>query len=294
MNVDNPEVRTHLFDAVKMWITEFNLDGLRLDAADCLSFSFLQELHSLCRQLKPDFWLMGEVVHGDYRQWVNPDTLDSVTNYEAYKGLYSSLTEKNYFEIAYTLNRQFGTEGIYQNLPLYNFVDNHDVDRVASKLNNPGYLHMVYLLLFSMPGVPSLYYGSEWGLKAQRAPDSDAPLRPNLNIAEMWQSAPEPDLPAFITMLSKLRADHPALQRGTYQQLFVSHQQLAFLRCSATEKLVVILNAAQEPVHLEIPLPFNSNQAQDILNRDTIVYIDNNHICLENFPSYRGCIMQIN
>ena len=71
---------------------------------------------SFCRGLRPDFWLMGEVVHGDYRSWANPQMLDSVTNYECYKGLYSSLAEKNYFEIAYALNRQFGEGG---HLPRY-------------------------------------------------------------------------------------------------------------------------------------------------------------------------------
>jgi len=77
--------------------------------------------------------LMGEVVHGDYRQWANPGALDSVTNYEAYKGLFSSLNDCNYFEIAYALQRQFGAGGLYTGLPLYNFVDNHDVDRVVSR-----------------------------------------------------------------------------------------------------------------------------------------------------------------
>ena len=113
LNLAHPAVREHLFEAIRSWVRDFDIDGLRLDVADCLDFDFLRALHDFCSTLKPDFWLMGEVVHGDYRRWVNPQMLDSVTNYEAYKGLYSSLAEKNYFEIAYALNRQFGPGGLY-------------------------------------------------------------------------------------------------------------------------------------------------------------------------------------
>ena len=79
---------------------------------------------------------MGEVIHGDYTRWANPESLDSVTNYECYKGNYSSHNDKNYFEIAYSLNRLFGKGGIYKDLCLYNFADNHDVNRLASTLKN--------------------------------------------------------------------------------------------------------------------------------------------------------------
>ena len=194
LNLANPAVREHLFEAIRSWVRDFDIDGLRLDVADCLDLDFLGALHAFCTTLKPDFWLMGEVVHGDYRRWVNPRTLDSVTNYEAYKGLYSSLSEQNYFEIAYALNRQFGPGGLYTGLPLYNFADNHDVDRVASKLLDSAHLYPLYLLLFTMPGVPSIYYGSEWGLKGQRTPHSDSALRPCLDLAGMQRTTPHPNL----------------------------------------------------------------------------------------------------
>ncbi len=100
LNLSHPEVRSHLLGAVETWIRDFGIDGLRLDAADHVDLGFLRELAGFCRSLRPDFWLMGEVVHGDYRRWANPACLDSVTNYEAYKGLYSSHNDHNYFEIA--------------------------------------------------------------------------------------------------------------------------------------------------------------------------------------------------
>jgi glycosidase len=160
LNLHHPAVVQHLFDAVSLWVEEFNIDGLRLDAADSIDIEFLRKLADFCQNLRPDFWLMGEVVHGDYRHWANDQALDSVTNYECYKGLYSSHVDRNYFEIGYSLNRQFGPDGLYRHLPLYNFVDNHDVNRVMSYLKNPAHLYPLYCLLFTMPGIPSIYYGS--------------------------------------------------------------------------------------------------------------------------------------
>src|SRR3954454_19668752 len=96
----DPEVKQHLLAAVRMWIEEFGIDGLRLDAADVLDLGFQRELAEFCRSLRPDFWIMGEVIQGDYRRWINEGRLDSVTNYELHKGLYSSHNERNLFEIA--------------------------------------------------------------------------------------------------------------------------------------------------------------------------------------------------
>ena len=132
LNLRNEEVVTYLLESIAMWMDEFHIDGLRLDAADCIDQDFFKRLKQFCKEKDPEFWLMGEIIHGDYNRWANDEMLDSVTNYECYKGLYSSHNEKNYFEIAYSLNRQFGNGGIYRDLNLYNFVDNHDVNRLAS------------------------------------------------------------------------------------------------------------------------------------------------------------------
>jgi cyclomaltodextrinase len=267
LNVHHPAVKQHLFGAVEMWIRTFGVDGLRLDAVDCIDARFLRELAAFCRGLRPDFWLVGEVIHGDYRAWANPQTLDSVTNYECYKGLYSSLVDKNYFEIAYALNRQFGQEGLYRDLPLYNFADNHDVNRVASNLKNAAHLYPLYCLLFSMPGVPSIYYGSEWGLEGKRKNGSDKPLRPYLNLAAMAQSTPHPDLARVISRLSQIRRDSPALRYGDYQQLFVAHEQLAFARQTTDECVVVLLNAADKPCACDLDVPgAYGSQLLDVLN----------------------------
>jgi glycosidase len=243
LNLSNPNVRAHLFDAVRMWVGEFDIDGLRLDAADCIDLDFLRALRQFSCALSEDFWLMGEVVHGDYRPWANPETLHSVTNYECYKGLYSSMVDRNYHEIAYGLDRQFGADGLYQVLDLYNFVDNHDVDRVASKLKDPALLYPLYLLLFTMPGVPSVYYGSEWGIGGVKGEWSDVPLRPTLELGHMLGHAPEPDLMKAISRLAAIRKKSKALRNGIYRPLKVRHQQLSFIRDCGEDKVIVLLNS---------------------------------------------------
>lgn len=250
LNLDNPAVREHLFAAVEHWARDFAIDGLRLDAADAVDPRFMRDLAALRRERGLDLWLLGEIIHGDYRHWANPEMLDSVTNYECYKGLYSSHNDRNYFEIAYSLSRQFGPEGLYRGLPLYAFADNHDVSRVASALNDPRHLAPLYALLFTMPGVPSIYYGSEWGIGGLKS-DDDWPLRPALPQPALV-AAPLPDLEATIRRLAHLRRESPALCRGDYQQVHVAHEQLAFARRHGDEVMIVAVNAAAEPAHLEL------------------------------------------
>ena len=132
LNLHNDEVVNYLLDCARFWIDEFDIDGLRLDAADCIDIEFFKKLKNVCKEKKSDFWLYGEITHGDYNHWANPDVLDSVTNYECYKGIYSSHNDHNYFEIAQTV-KYLQNMG---DLDLYNFVDNHDVERIYTKLSN--------------------------------------------------------------------------------------------------------------------------------------------------------------
>lgn len=267
LNVGNAAVRGHLFAAVKSWIDRFAIDGLRIDVADGLDLDFHRALAAHCRRLRPDFWLMGEIVAGDYRRWTGEGGLDTTTNYEAYKGLWSSHNDRNYFELAYSLNRQFGPDGIYRNLPLYAFADNHDVDRVASKLKEPAHLMPLYVVLMTMPGVPSIYYGSEWGMEARKTPGSDAALRPALDPATMRAHAPHPELFALIKRLVSIRRRYSALRHGDYAQLHVAHEQFAFIRRKAVRSVVVAVNAVEHPAEIPLCLPAGPGRhLVDVLN----------------------------
>jgi glycosidase len=270
LDLANAAVREHLFGAVESWIRDFDIDGLRLDAADVVDIDFQRALAAHCRAIKPDFWLMGEIVHGDYRRWANPGALDSVTNYEAFKGLYSSLVDRNYFEIAYTLNREFGPSGMYPGLSLYNFVDNHDQDRVASRLGDPRLLYPLYLMLFTMPGVPSIYYGSEWGLAGRRARGDDGPVRPALELVTAPGLGTEPALADAIRRLATIGAGSMALRRGSYRQLHVAAEQMAFARELDGELIVVMLNAADHAVEVAVPA-LRDGEWHDLLDGGAVV-----------------------
>lgn len=267
LNAHNPEVRDYLIKAAEYWIREFDIDGLRLDAANLLLPVFLEELSRRCKALKSGFWLMGEVVAGDYRKWANPTCIDSVTNYELYKGLWSSFNDRNFFELAWTLKRQSGPEGMYRDLSLYTFVDNHDVNRAASVLKNSAHLFPLYGLLFTLPGIPSIYYGSEYGFRGEKNKSGDRLLRPAWTTPE---KLPEPNRPQIdseslkntIAGFIKIRKENPALRYGGYRELFCSGEQYAFMRDAAPaaspsgekgETIIVAVNASEKQKLLKIP-----------------------------------------
>ena len=253
LNTAHPAVREHLFGAARLWLSDFGADGLRLDAADALDRGFQHDLAGVCREVNPACWLFGEVIHGDYREWAGPDKLDATTNYALYKGLYSSHNDRNYFELAHTLNRQFGDGGTYRDLRLYTFADNHDVPRIASILREPAHLYPLHILLLTLPGVPSLYYGSEWGVTGEKTPTSDAPLRPPLTPETVAAAGQHPDLYPVVRALIKLRREIPALGCGDYQEQLVTSEQFAFTRTWQGETVLVAVNAGREPVNLELP-----------------------------------------
>ncbi|HNX64071.1 MAG TPA: DUF1653 domain-containing protein [Oscillospiraceae bacterium] len=261
LNLKNPMLVNYLLETVKLWIDEFKIDGLRLDAADCVDFDFWRQLHNYTKNIKNDFWLMGEIIHGDYRRWANSEMLDSVTNYECHKGIYSSHNDKNYFEIAHSLNRQFGTEKLYKNLTLYSFVDNHDVNRIGSLLKNQYHIYNVYTLMYCMPGVPSIYYGSEWGIKGEKANGSDNDLRPCLNL----DSIPDKNDKLFehICKLGKIRTSLSALEYGEYEQIIVKNQQLVFKRFTSDQTVYIALNLSDSQETLSFRI--NTACAVDML-----------------------------
>lgn len=243
LNLQNPAVTDYLLDCVKNWVEIFDIDGLRLDVAYSLDRNFMKRLCSFTKELKPDFALIGEVLFGDYNLIVNDEMLHSCTNYECYKGLYSSFNDMNLFEIAHSLNRQFGPEQwcIYRGKHLMTFADNHDVTRLASILKNPAHLPLVYGILFGMPGIPCIYYGSEWGEEGMKAPDNDFALRPCFD-------APKPNsLTEFLKNLTHIRQDSDALCNGSYRNIIIQNHQLIFERTTDHERIFVALNASETP-----------------------------------------------
>ncbi len=252
LDLAHPDVREYHFTSVRMWFEAFGIDGIRIDTADVIDLTFLHDLAAVAREAHPDCWLMGEVVHQDYRAWTAPDMLDSCTNYECFKGLYSSFNDRNMHEIGWSLNRQFGAEGIYRDLRLYNFADNHDVNRVASLLDRQQDLAPLYALLFTMPGVPSIYYGSEWGIKGEKRDGDDRALRPALTLPPSPEVNAQPWLPVYIASLAQTRISSPALTNGDYTQVHVAPEQLAFIRRVEKDVALVVVNAGEGEVSIDL------------------------------------------
>lgn len=239
LNLYNNEVVEHIFGAVKMWIDEWGIDGIRFDAADCLSDDFIKRIHRFTRELRPDFWLMGEIIHGQYNRWANGEMFDCVTNYQCYKGIYSSHNDRNYFEIAHSIEYQTGQ---YGNLYMYNFLDNHDVARLMSVLRNPEHAECCYTMMYCMYGVPSVYYGSEFGVRGEkgRGADADAAIRPCLEL----DNIPERDdiLMQHIAELGAIRLSVPAIQSGSYAKIELKNQTFLFKRELNGEIAYIALN----------------------------------------------------
>lgn len=229
-------------------MSEFDVDGIRLDAADVLDFDFMKALRRTANEVKPDFWLMGEVIHGDYSRWVNGETLHSVTNYTLHKALYSGHNDHNYFEIAHTVRRlqNMGT------LKLYNFVDNHDVERIYTKLTNKAHFAPVHVLLYTLPGVPSIYYGSEFGIEGRKEYGSDDSLRPALNIEDYKDSVKTNPCTALIAALGKVRQAVPALSYGSYDELMLTNRQFAYARDLDGTRVIVSVNNDDAPAGMHL------------------------------------------
>ena len=242
LNLRNEEVIQHIFDAVKFWIETFDIDGLRLDVAYCLDKDFLKRLRQFTDSLKEEFFIVGETLHGDYKQWANNEMCHSVTNYECYKGLYSSFNSMNMFEINHSLLRQFGPENwtLYKGKHLLSFVDNHDVSRIASLLQNEKHLPLIYALAFGMPGIPCVYYGSEWGTKARKE-EGDPALRASFEEPE-WN-----ELTDFISRLSEAKKSSEALNYGDFRSIVLTNKQCIFERKSEHERVLVAINADEAP-----------------------------------------------
>ena len=249
LNQRNPEVQNYICDVIRFWVSEFDVDGIRLDAADVLDFDFMRALRRTAAEVKEDFWLMGEVIHGDYSRWVNGETLHSVTNYALHKALYSGHNDHNYFEIAHTVKYLLNMG----NLDLYNFVDNHDVERIYTKLSNKAHFAPVHVLLYTLPGIPSIYYGSEFGIEGKKEKFSDDSLRPALNLKDYADATTTNPNTALIAALGKVRQHIPALSYGSYAELQLTNRQFAFARDLDGVRVIVTVNNDDNAAGMNLP-----------------------------------------
>ncbi len=250
LNQHNPAVKDYICDVIRFWVNEFDIDGIRLDAADVMDFEYMKLLRQVANEIKTDFWLMGEVIHGNYSRWANDGILHSVTNYMLHKALYSAHNDHNYFEVAHTIKYVSDMTG--DRLKLYTFVDNHDVERIYSKLNNKSHFAPVHIMLYTLPGIPSIYYGSEFGIEGKKECGSDDSLRPALNFEDYKDEVKTNPLTQLIASLGKIRRNTPALCFGDYKELLLQTTHFAYERTLNGKSVIVTVNNSDGDVYMNL------------------------------------------
>lgn len=251
LNQRNPEVRDYICDVIRFWVSEFDIDGIRLDAADVMDFDYMKAIRHVANEVKADFWLMGEVIHGNYSRWANDGTLHSVTNYMLHKALYSGHNDHNYFEIAHTIKYVDGMAG--NRLKLYTFVDNHDVERIYTKLSNKAHFVPVHVMLYTLPGIPSVYYGSEFGIEGRKERGSDDSLRPELKFDDYKDAVKTNPCTKLISALGKIRQNSPALCYGDYKELVLQSTHFAYARVLDGKSVIVTVNNGENEAAMTLP-----------------------------------------
>ena len=259
LNQRNPAVRDYICDVIRFWVKEFDIDGLRLDAADVMDFDYMKALRNVAIEVKPDFWLMGEVIHGNYSRWANDGTLHSVTNYMLHKALYSAHNDHNYFEVAHTI--KYVGDMVGNKLNLYTFVDNHDVERIYTKLNNKAHFVPVHIMLYTLPGIPSIYYGSEFGIEGRKERGSDDSLRPALKFEDFKDAIKTNPCTKLIATLGKIHQNTPALLYGDYKELELQTTHFAYERTHNGKSVIITVNNSDNEVNFNLAC---SNQTEYI------------------------------
>lgn len=243
LNHANPEVVAYTADVMAHWLRR-GADGWRLDAAYAVPDRFWAQVLPSVRQEFPEAWFVGEVIHGDYSGTVSASTFDSVTQYELWKAVWSSLNDGNFHELDWALKRH--NEFLETFVPL-TFVGNHDVTRIASQLENSAHLEHALVLLLTTGGTPSIYAGDESayrGVKEERRGGDDA-VRP-----EFTDAPEDSDSLRLHQYLIGLRRRHPWLHTAKTFPLLLTNTRYVYRTIAGSESLIVALNIDDAPLSL--------------------------------------------
>ena len=169
-----------------------------------------------------------------------------------HKALYSGHNDHNYFEIAHTM--KYVDDMVGNNFRLYSFVDNHDVERIYTKLNNKAHFVPVHIMLYTVPGIPAIYYGSEFGIEGRKEQFSDDSLRPALNYEDYKNSVNTNPYTKLIATLGKIRKNTPALVYGDFKELILQNTYYAYSRTIDGQSVVIAVNNADEDISMRLPV----------------------------------------
>jgi cyclomaltodextrinase len=255
---DEPAVSDLVAGVMNRWL-DAGADGWRLDAAYAVPDRFWAAVLPRVRAAHPDAYVFGEVIHGDYPGRVRASTLDAVTQYELWKAVWSGLNDRNLFELAHALDRH---DGYLDTFVPQTFIGNHDVTRIASRLDDPRHLPHAVVVLLTTGGTPSVYAGDEQaftGVKEERAGGDDA-IRPAFPAEGPSGLAPF-GWPTYHLHreLIGLRRRRPWLHRARTTTVHLANRTLVYRTApagtgdGADGALLVGLNLDDEPVDVAVP-----------------------------------------
>ncbi|MFC7275216.1 alpha-amylase family glycosyl hydrolase [Paractinoplanes rhizophilus] len=246
LNHENPAVADYVAGVLDHWLDR-GVDGWRLDAAYAVPLPFWRTVTDRARAKHPDVWFSGEVIRGDYTSYVTEGGLDTVTQYELWKAIWSSLNDVNPHELAWALGRH---NDLLATFAPQTFVGNHDVTRIASRLTEPRHLPHALAVLFTVGGIPSVYYGDEraWrGVKEEREGGDDA-VRP------AWHDGGDEEIQRLHQLLIGIRRRHPWLVRATTEVHSLGNGVLSYtLAGPEGQGVAVALNFGDAPATAELP-----------------------------------------
>ena len=172
LNTNNEEVIRYFSDICESWIRDFDIDGIRFDVGNEVSHRFLKRVRERVKSLKPDIYLLGEIWH-DASQWLMGDEYDSVMNYPLMSGIHDFFLDKESTkeDFEYMVNRCYTMYMQQCNNVLFNLLDSHDTERLMNRLKNLNVFYQQLAVLFTMPGSPCIYYGTEIAMEGGHDPD---------------------------------------------------------------------------------------------------------------------------
>ena len=172
LNTNNEDVIRYFSDICESWIRDFDIDGIRFDVGNEVSHRFLKRVRERVKSLKPDIYLLGEIWH-DASQWLMGDEYDSVMNYPLMSGIHDFFLDKESTkeDFEYMVNRCYTMYMLQCNNVLFNLLDSHDTERLMNRLKNLNVFYQQLAVLFTMPGSPCIYYGTEIAMEGGHDPD---------------------------------------------------------------------------------------------------------------------------
>lgn len=251
LNTNNPKVREYIISILTSWVKKYDIDGIRLDVAGEISHKLCKEIRSALKELKPDFYILGELWH-DSTPWLRGDEYDSVMNYPFSDCLndFWSNHELNSLDFEHSINRCYTMYPLQVNNVLFNLLDSHDTVRLATKLNNISEFYQQLSILFTMPGTVCIYYGTEIALEGSFDPDCRRCMPWNeISNGKYY------DKISFIKQLIAIRKSYPALRSNNYKFITPTDNPriISYIRTDNNDtKIMITLNVSNENFNIKL------------------------------------------